>query len=176
MFEPLAEAIHQLQVKAIAGCEIVPYAIGETAGHSPLYYSNSMDSTASLHFRGDTYAGGRLYAHQMVEVITLDDFLAKRAITRVDLLKMDVEGHELSALKGARESLQAGIIKAIAFEFGVSNINSRTFFRDYIHFFRELSFNLFRMTPSGRMLPVAIYSEDQECFARTTTYFAFRPE
>ena len=37
----------------------------------------------------------------------------------------------LEALKGAANSLASGMIKALAFEFGSGNLNSRTFFRDF---------------------------------------------
>jgi FkbM family methyltransferase len=38
-----------------------------------------------------------------VETITLDEYIVKRDIKRVDLLKLDIEGCEFGAVKGARE-------------------------------------------------------------------------
>jgi hypothetical protein len=46
-------------------------------------------------------------------------------------MKMDIEGHELFALRGAKRALARGVIRPLSFEFGTGNINSRTFFRDY---------------------------------------------
>lgn len=41
-----------------------------------------------------------------VETITLDGFVEKYNIHRVDLVKMDIEGHEFAALKGAVSTLE----------------------------------------------------------------------
>lgn len=38
--------------------------------------------------------------------MTLDEFVAEREITRLDLLKIDVEGAEVSLLRGAEQSLK----------------------------------------------------------------------
>lgn len=40
------------------------------------------------------------------EIITLDDYAAEQGIERVDFLKMDIQGGELEALKGAKRLLE----------------------------------------------------------------------
>jgi len=46
----------------------------------------------------------------------LDDVFAELGLTRVSLLKMDIEGGETSALAGLRRSLEAGIVERILLE------------------------------------------------------------
>ncbi len=46
----------------------------------------------------------------------LDSFIQEKQIPYVDVLKIDVEGAELSVLKGAQKSLRTGKIKAIIWE------------------------------------------------------------
>jgi hypothetical protein len=51
-----------------------------------------------------------------VECTTLDAFVAARGITRLALVKIDVEGWELAVLRGANDVLQT-LRPAIVFEF-----------------------------------------------------------
>mgnify|MGYP001617518630 CR=1 FL=1 len=43
---------------------------------------------------------------QEIEVARLDDELKKLAISRIDVLKMDIEGAEIEAIQGAKETLK----------------------------------------------------------------------
>lgn len=86
-----------------------------------------------------------------VEIIPLDPFVEKliqeNKISQIDLLKIDTEGHELAVLKGAKSTLEKGIIKAIHFEFNSMNIISRTFFKDFIDLLPNYQF--YRMLPDS---------------------------
>jgi len=48
---------------------------------------------------------------------TFDQYVAEKALSSVELMKIDVEGYELAVLKGSRKSLAAGIVKAVYFEY-----------------------------------------------------------
>ena len=51
-----------------------------------------------------------------VPTIRLDDFCEKYAIDRIDLLKVDVQGHEADVLRGAEGLISAGRVGVILFE------------------------------------------------------------
>jgi len=51
-----------------------------------------------------------------VPTAALDDYLAAKGLDRVDVLKLDVEGHELSVLQGAARALGEGRIGKITLE------------------------------------------------------------
>jgi len=55
-------------------------------------------------------------ARQRVKGITLDDYCAEHDIDRIDLLKLDVEGAELEALRGCGRLLRQGKIGCLLFE------------------------------------------------------------
>lgn len=78
-------------------------------------------------------------------------------------MKMDIEGHELFALKGLCKSIEARRIGAMSFEFSSGNLNSHTCFRD---FWKVLSsrYSIFRVTPARRLIEIAGYYEDLEYF------------
>ena len=54
----------------------------------------------------------------------------------IDIMKLDVEGHELDVLEGSRKTINS--IKLIQFEFGGCNIDSKTFFQDFYYFLKTL--------------------------------------
>jgi FkbM family methyltransferase len=108
---------------------------------------------------------------EQIEVRTLDDFCAAEGITRIDFLKLDVEGHEVSVLRGARQLLESGAVSIIQFEFGPANIYSRTFFYDFWSLLSPL-YDLFRIIPTG-IVPLTYYGEHREIFL-TTNYLALK--
>jgi FkbM family methyltransferase len=97
-----------------------------------------------------------------VDVDTLDNVAARLGIDRIDLLKIDTEGHELAVLNGARRLLAEGRIGLVHFEFNDMNVISRSFFRD----FRTIlsGYELFRLLP-GDLLPVGTNPLQTELFA-----------
>ncbi len=110
-----------------------------------------------------------------VSIDTLDDYCRANNIKDIDLLKLDVEGHELDVLEGSRETLKRKMIKMISFEFGGCNIDTRTFLRDFYYLLNEFSFLLYRITPSGYFYSIEKYSEKLEQF-RTTNFIGIRKD
>ena len=81
--------------------EIVPHALWEDSGrvihYSPLGPGTSM---AQPRPTPDNHAGSL-----QVTTLSIDDFINERKLPRVDFIKMDIEGAELKALKGAEKTL-----------------------------------------------------------------------
>jgi len=55
---------------------------------------------------------------ETVKIIRIDTFCKKEGINRINILKIDTEGHELEVLKGAKEMLEGGNIDIIYVECG----------------------------------------------------------
>ena len=87
-------------------------------------------------------------------------------------MKLDVEGNELAVLRGSQESLKTKRIKALTFEFGSGNINSRTFFHDFWDVLKGYGYTIKRICPGGILLEIAEYYEDLEHFRGVTNYLA----
>jgi FkbM family methyltransferase len=172
MFDPSPGCQAAIREKALPGVKLLPCALGETAEQKTYYSSSATDGTASLHVRRDTPFQELTYQTSTVTVRTLDDVIESEQIDFVDFMKMDIEGHELFALRGARRSLAAGKIGALSFEFGCGNVNSRTFFRDFWDLLTSAGFALYRITPCGKDIQVESYYEDAEYFRGVTNFVA----
>jgi FkbM family methyltransferase len=83
-------------------------AVSDTEGVITLHV-NSHDGTHSLLPMGEAElwaSRAEAAGEQAVRAVTLDRFVADRGIDRIDLLHMDIQGAELSALKGAEALLK----------------------------------------------------------------------
>jgi len=172
LFEPSPGCQAVIREKKLPRATLVPCALGDKPGGAPYYSSSATDGTASLYVRHDTPFSGLKYQATTVQVRTLDEVIATLKLDFVDFVKMDIEGHELYALRGAQQSLAAGKIGALSFEFGCGNINSRTYFRDFWDLLSGVGFSLWRITLSGKEIPISNYYEDHEYFRGATNYVA----
>jgi FkbM family methyltransferase len=169
LFEPQAACAPYL---AIDGAVLTQAAVGEKDGRAVLYSPSDGAGIASLHERKDSLFHQETFASSEVAVVSIDTFMEEHAIQSVDFMKMDIEGHELFALRGAARALSRGAIRALPFEFGSGNINSRTFFRDYWDLLTKHGYQIYRVLPGGRTLRILRNDEDLEYFRRVSNYVA----
>jgi FkbM family methyltransferase len=154
---------------------LIKCAVSDTTGAATLHMPTQGSGLASLHARNDKCVNQEQYEEFEVETTTLDLMAKTYGIEHIHILKMDIEGHELTALHGAKRLLSEGRIDAIQFEFGSANVNSRTFFRDFWSLLSEhYGYSIQRMLPGGRLLKVSGYYEDLEYFRGATNYLALR--
>jgi len=110
--EPVSENFVRLNRNVYANrfSHVTPLQLGlaNEAGFLPIYTHQSKRSDGTLN-KGlpSLYASSE--RDSLVESVTLqrlDDFVAERGITRLDWIKLDVEGAELSALQGGLSTLK----------------------------------------------------------------------
>lgn len=145
--------------------QIINKAVSDSVGEMTLHSDKEGSGLASLSKRNMAHFNIEYNIEETVEVITLDAELPNISF---DLLKFDIEGFELFALRGAKRVLKE--TKVVQFEFGGANIDTKTYFQDFFYFFRDLGFTLWRITPLGLRV-VSAYSERMERFV-TTNYIA----
>ena len=174
LFEPQEECQQSLHRSGLPNSVVIQAALGDHAGHAVLSGAAPGYGAASIYERHDTYFADMTAHQEQVSVVTLDEVIDQHSIDRVDLLKLDVEGAELAALRGARASLANGVIRAVGFEFGSANIYSRTFFRDFWELLSPLGFRFARILPGGRLLSIEQYSEEHEHFRGVSNYLTQR--
>ena len=167
-FEPGSSAFSTLKTKTSAtSINCINLGIGEKEGKFELFCDYPGSGLASLSRRDLSHLKIDFNSKEIISVVTLDNWIGENEISENIVMKMDIEGHELFALKGAVKSLKEKV-KLIQFEFGGSNIDSKTYFID---FWRLLSsdFDIFRLTSKGLKV-VQNYSEICEIFLNTTYY------
>ncbi len=174
-FEPSPSTFHILKdtLQPYPAVRLNNEALGKTTGEAELYSDELGSGLASLTNRRLDHFGISFSRTENVVVSTLDSYCASQGIEHIDLLKIDVEGHELDVLYGAESMFKANAIDMITFEFGGCNIDTRTFFQDFFYFFSEKNMAIYRITPSGYLMRIEKYSEICEQF-RTTNFVAIK--
>lgn len=141
-------------------------ALSSTATTRHLYKDRAGSSLASLYNRDLASHGLSLSESEPITSTTLDSWLSTVGLEQVAFLKIDVEGHELEVLRGAEQALSMGQIRAIQFEFGGCNLNSRTYLRDFYDLLvRRHGYSLFRLAPRRRLVDLNSYREQHENFS-----------
>jgi FkbM family methyltransferase len=99
-----------------------------------------------------------------------DDYAMQNGITRIDLLKIDTEGHELRVLHGLEEMLSGGKTQIIQFEYGKTWLPPRCQLRDAYALLSPKGFVIGRLFPSG--VAFADYSMFRDEHFRMGNYIA----
>lgn len=171
VFEP-SRKNHQTLLSKFAGEKrvgIEHVALSNKTGKAQLFADQDGSGLASLNRRKLDHFGISFDFAEEVTTLRFEDYwVEKLNRAKIGLVKLDVEGHELAVLEGLGSSLRH--IDLIQFEFGGCNIDSRTFFQDFWYFFKQSSFDVFRLGPLG-LRKIDRYSERDEFFS-TTNYFA----
>ena len=177
-FEPGKQTFEILadQTREYSNVRLNNFGLGRQTGEVELYFDRAGSGLASLSKRRLDHFGIKFELSEKIKILTLDDYCQRQQIDTIDLLKLDVEGHELDVLQGGAATFRAAKIKMLTFEFGGGNIDSRTYFQDFWYLLQEYGMrNIFRITPAGTLARVRAYRETCEQF-RTTNYFVSRDE
>jgi FkbM family methyltransferase len=172
MIEPQARCIQALNEIRFPRKDIIPAAVSDRSGDATLFSAQPGWGAASLFERRDSYFSALPQTGTAVAATTLDAIIEGMELSTIDFMKMDIEGGELFALKGADRSLERRVINAFSFEFGSGNLNSRTFFRDFWDLLSPNGFVIYRILPGGRLFQIREYYEDIEYFRGVTNYVA----
>jgi len=171
-FEPTKKCIEELEAMPFENTKLLKSAVGSEPGTMKIYTTDQASSISSLYVRRDSYFQSGTTTEEEISIVTLDDVIKDEGLEIVDFMKMDIEGHEYAALEGAKNSLEKGKIKALTFEFGSANINSKTYFHDFWDLLTNFGYAIYRICPGGVLLPVESYYEDLEFFRGATNYLA----
>ncbi|MDB5283262.1 MAG: hypothetical protein JWO06_2337 [Bacteroidota bacterium] len=166
-FEPSQRAYDELKLVAANAPNIflLQLGLGEKEEVLKLRGPGSGSVLNSLHVFNEG-GGGTV---EEIQIATIDKFCAEKSIDQIDFLKMDIEGHEVAALSGARKMISEGKVWMVQFEFGQPNIASKTYLKDFYTILGD-KYSVYRIVRDG-FVPLGKYSEENEVFL-TANYFA----
>lgn len=150
-FEPTAKTFATLETKFSGQSRVRPFnlAVSDQAGKVTLHHATRDYSNSLFPFteRGAAIVGDRrMESSAEVEATTLDEFCRAHAIAEIDILKMDIQGSELRALRGARELLTGRRVKLIYTEVLFSEIyEGQGHFEEQKRLLSDLGYRLFAL-------------------------------
>ncbi|MDO8604219.1 MAG: FkbM family methyltransferase [bacterium] len=174
VFEPSKTAFSLLKTTMALvphNVTLINKGLGEKSEVVPLYSNSPGSKLGSIYER--VVPGKAFNEKEEIFLTTIDEFCSANKISRINFIKLDIEGNELRALHGAKNMLEAGNIDIIQFEFGGANIDARTYFRDFWDLLSS-NYRLFRVLKDG-LQHIPKYDEKFELFS-TTNYVAINKE
>jgi FkbM family methyltransferase len=98
--ELVAHVRVNLELNGLKNVNVHEVAVSDTTGRAILHFAEPDDP-------GENSIINAVPGARSLEVptVTLDDYVARHGISQVDVIKMDIEGAEMPALRGARDLL-----------------------------------------------------------------------
>jgi len=158
-FEPIRELADRLRGWNDAKLTVFNNALGER--EEALAFRVNKNSAASSVYEPaliDEYypETASMVEKISVDCVRIDTLLHKRALSQPDFIKLDLQGYELFALRGAQETLKDTKVVLLETEF-VSLYKGQPLFHDIMKYLTEQGFQLFcfydiNHTPSGQIV------------------------
>lgn len=117
-FEPNPHTFEQLRTatQTLPNIHCYQLALSNNTGTATFYVSTEISALSSLHKPGAMLEKRPSLSFEqiVIETITLDEWVKKHNIPRVDFIWLDTQGHELTVLQGAQTILPE--VKALLIE------------------------------------------------------------
>jgi FkbM family methyltransferase len=172
-FEPSsnhAQTLERLKNEFGNRLTIINEGASNTIGRAVLHKDADGSGLASLHERELDRYNIKLDKKEDIALTTIDYICKIHEIEKVDIIKIDVEGHEMKVLEGAVGILDTAT--SVQFEFGGTMLDSHYYFKDFYEFFSKKGFEIYRICRYG-FCPVLRYFEHHESFDGAN-YIAYR--
>lgn len=149
-FEPAPETFQRLQANVALNPSVQTHVVPVNLG-----VSFEPGSLRWLEEVGNEGNGGLLSNRGIeVPVTTVDQFCAEHGVTRIDVMKIDVESMEYEVLRGAAESLRRFQPKLYFETMGRSRgLRERNIFTKIEELLRGLGYDLFRLDSRHELVP-----------------------
>jgi len=147
-FEPVAESFEMLEDVARRTPGVLPVreALGDRVGSVRMNVNKSLFTCSVLtpSERGRQYYGEMLELDHTEDarITTLDAWAAREGVEQIDILKLDLQGYELAALRGATRTLESSVVAVYSEAQFLPEYEGAATFTDIDLFLREHGFSL----------------------------------
>lgn len=144
-FEPMGlhEKEFKKNTKNIPNINFHLTALGSQDSFEKIYIASQSDSSSLLELtqnQTDIYSI-KLKEESIVKMVSLDDYIIANNLAQPDLMKLDIQGYELEALKGAKEAIR--LCKFVILEVSfIEFYKGQPLFEEVITFMFEYNFRV----------------------------------
>ena len=148
LFEPQKSCFYDLK-KRFDGDNIIinNFGLSDSAEKAIVYKNEDKSEITSLYKRNLKFYNFDMDKQEEIELRKASDYIKESGIKHINLLKIDVEGHEIKALSGFGEYLNSNFIDYIQFEYGGANIDSHTNLLDFYNLLLPKGYKIAKIMP-----------------------------
>ena len=164
-FEPSSRMFSELEFNLRLNglsdiCVLNRMAVSDSVGTANLsVYEPGAEVFCSLGTR--RWENHDLIGYEEVETTTIDDYVESHKIANVDLIKMDIEGAELLALRGAARLLSQSKAPAIMLEVGDKNTQGFGYQAvEICEYLKQMDYRMYGLSRQGKPVHLAKYPDD----------------
>jgi FkbM family methyltransferase len=154
LFEPQKSCVADLSKKFAQNknIRINNFGLSDQTSNAILYKDTDQSGFASVYKRDLDYYNIDMKLTEAIELKTAAEYLTAANITRINLMKIDVEGHEMKVFKGLGSFLNPTNIDFIQFEYGGANLDSHSSLREIHSLLTKKGFVVCKMMPTHLMV------------------------
>jgi FkbM family methyltransferase len=149
---------------------VICAAVAENPGETILYTESAGSTHASL-IKRSTFDRSAVQ-QSAVQAIRLDEYMASYNVGHIDILKLDIEGAEMQALRSLGNHLQPQLVELIQFEYGGTTLDARTTLGDFYELLGARGYHIAKLFPHA--LEIRSYEPWMDHYTYAN-YVAFSP-